>query len=160
MVVIDNQLFIESCANYRCDDKKTHDVKFVEIAFKTLLHLTFIAEDNESLTRDDGFLPKSYGVEELVIRFLENAGHVKGAEDAVANAMSLLSRVKPQDASPAAIPKEVMVQNDDVHSKQHIMISYSWKPSANPQLVADLAFCLRYLNNQSNPWLVSNSDPL
>lgn len=116
----------------------------MEIAFKTLLHLTFVANDNEALTRDDGFLPKAYGVEELVVRFLEHAGHVKGAEDAVANAMSLLSRVKPQDAVPVAIPKEVVESSPDSHTKQHIMISYSWKPTANPQLVADLAFCLRY----------------
>ena len=108
--------------------------------------MTFVAADNEALTREDGFLPKSYAVEALIVRFLESAGDVKGAEDAIANASSLLSRVKPQAVlrpTTLDLPKDV-AGGDDAHEKQHIMISYCWKPMANPQLVAHLASCLRY----------------
>lgn len=129
-------------------DQTIYDLKFVELALKTLLHLTFVTLDNEALTAENGFLPESYGVAAILQSFLAIAKELEASGDAVVNATALLSRMKGTDIKgviSTSHSSRHLLPSLALSNKKHIMISYCWNEKANPHYVADLAFNLRDL---------------
>jgi hypothetical protein len=115
--------------------KKGHEyrVRCAAVASRALLQLSFVTEDNDTLTSEEGFMSASSNIRNTLIEYVAII-----RSDGGGPAELLIKRLT-RRAFRARLPRSYL------RDRQHIMISYSWDKSAHPKLVESLSHTLRGL---------------